>query len=136
MRVFYVSLFLAATLLASAALADEASTSGEASYYHDKFQGRSTASGEAYDRNQLTAAHRTLPFGTLLRVTRVDTQQSVLVRVNDRGPFKAGRIVDLSRKAAEEIGLLTAGVAVVEITILDSSEEQEQPPLPTSVFIP
>lgn len=118
-----------------AASADGDMTSGEASYYHDKFQGRKTASGEAYDKNERTAAHRTLPFGTRLRVTRLDTQQSVVVRVNDRGPSKATRMIDLSWKAAEELGLLSAGIAEVEIVVLDSLET-EDPPLPTLVLLP
>ncbi len=135
MRVLCFSLFLGLALLGSSASADGDVTSGEASYYHDKFQGRKTASGEAYDKDALTAAHRTLPFGTRLRVTRIDTQQSVLVRVNDRGPAKSARVIDLSRKAAEELGLLTAGVANVDIVIVDSWEEQD-PPLPTLVLLP
>ena len=92
---------------------------GEASYYADKFEGRQTASGEIYTHQKRTAAHRTLPFGTRVRVTRLDTGAEVVVRINDRGPFKRGRIIDLSRSAAQAIGLIAAGVADVEIQALD-----------------
>ena len=89
--------------------------SGQASYYSDALHGRSTASGEPYDKSKLTAAHKSLPFGTRVRVTNSDNGQSVTVRINDCGPFVAGRIIDLSRAAAERIGLITAGIAAVEI---------------------
>lgn len=83
---------------------------GQASYYADKFHGRATASGEKYDKKKLTGAHRTLPFGTIVRVTNTANGKSVDVRINDRGPFKAGRIVDVSRAAAEKLDMITAGV--------------------------
>lgn len=83
---------------------------GQASYYADKFHGRATASGEKYDKRKFTGAHRTLPFGTVVRVTNTATGQSVDVRINDRGPFKAGRVVDVSRAAAEKLGMIQAGV--------------------------
>ena len=97
---------------------------GEASYYADKFEGRQTASGEAYTHRKRTAAHRTLPFGTSVRVTRLDTGADVVVRINDRGPFKRGRIIDLSRSAAQAINLIAVGVADVEIQVIgrESSE--------------
>ena len=88
---------------------------GEASYYAGAFEGRSTASGETYHSAALTAAHRFLPFGTLLRVTNVRNGRSVIVRVNDRGPFHARRILDLSRAAAREIGMLQRGRAKVRV---------------------
>ncbi len=83
---------------------------GQASYYADKFHGRATASGEKYDKRKLTGAHRTLPFGTVVRVTNTANGKSVDVRINDRGPFKAGRIVDVSRAAAERLDMVQAGV--------------------------
>ena len=83
---------------------------GQASYYADKFHGRATASGEKYDKKKLTGAHRTLPFGTIVRVTNTANGKSVDVRINDRGPFKAGRIVDVSRAAAEKLDMIKAGV--------------------------
>ena len=93
---------------------------GKASYYSDRLAGRSTASGEPYDPKKLTAAHLTLRFGTRIKVTRVDTGASVIVKVNDRGPYgNRGRIVDLSRKAAEKLDMIRAGVVQVRVEILD-----------------
>ncbi len=86
---------------------------GRASWYGEPFHGRRTASGEIFNMNDLTAAHKTLPFGTRLRVRNPVTGQEVLVRVNDRGPHVAGRIIDLSRAAAAQIGLLRAGTTTV-----------------------
>lgn len=86
---------------------------GQASFYADKFVGRPTASGEPYAHENLTAAHKTLPFGTVLVVTRPGTDFTTTVTVNDRGPFTPGRIIDLSRSAAEQIDLVTVGVAEV-----------------------
>jgi len=88
---------------------------GLASWYGGKFQGRRTASGEIFDTNQLTAAHKSLPFGTLVRVTNMDNGKTVVVRINDRGPFVAGRIIDLSRAAATAIAMAGKGVAPVRI---------------------
>lgn len=93
--------------------------SGTASYYGRRFHGRRTASGEAFDMHAMTAAHRTLPFGTRLRVTNPRTGASVVVRVNDRGPFSGNRVIDLSRAAAEEIGLIRRGHGRVELALLD-----------------
>lgn len=94
---------------------------GLASYYADSFQGISTASGEAYDKVKMTCAHNDHPFGTMLKVTRLDNNKSVTVRVNDRGPFIKGRIVDLSRAAAEQLDLVRAGVAQVKVEVAGSS---------------
>ena len=91
---------------------------GIASYYGKEFHGRTTASGEPFDMNALTAAHRTLPFGTVVRVTNDRNKRSVTVRINDRGPFIAGRIIDLSYAAARSIGLLSIGPVSVEIITL------------------
>jgi len=88
---------------------------GLASYYADSLHGRKTASGQPYDRNAATCAHRTHPFGTVLRVELVEDGRAVECRVNDRGPFVRGRIVDLSRRLAEELGLIERGVAKVRI---------------------
>lgn len=93
---------------------------GDASYYASFFKGRRTSNGERYDPRKMTAANRTLPFGTRLRVTRVDTGKSVVVRVNDRGPFgKRRRILDLSRAAAEQLDMIGPGHAEVEAVVLD-----------------
>lgn len=91
---------------------------GSASYYASKFQGRRTASGEAFDNAALTAAHRTLPFGSLVRVTNEANGRSVVVRINDRGPFTRGRLIDVSRAAAEELGLVARGHATVSLELL------------------
>lgn len=92
---------------------------GQASYYANSLSGRPTASGEKYDPNKLTAANRTLPLGTRLRVTRVDTGKSVIVKVNDRGPFgRRTRILDLSRAAAKELDMISAGVVQVQAEVL------------------
>ncbi|WDA40342.1 septal ring lytic transglycosylase RlpA family protein [Erythrobacter sp. BLCC-B19] len=92
---------------------------GSASYYAAKFDGRRTASGERFDNDDMTAAHRTLPFGTLVRVTNVATGRSVVVRINDRGPFTRGRMIDVSRAAAEELGLVARGHATVELAVIE-----------------
>lgn len=86
---------------------------GMASWYGADFQGRPTASGEAFDANQLTAAHRSLPFGTRLRVRSRATGREVVVRVNDRGPFARARVIDLSRAAADALGIRQLGVSPV-----------------------
>ena len=98
---------------------------GEASWYGKKFHGRRTASGEIYDMHELTAAHPTLPFGARVKVVRLESGRSVVVRINDRGPFKKGRIIDLSRKAARKLGMVKEGVARVRIRVL------ELPPAPS-----
>ncbi|MDB4986394.1 MAG: Rare lipoprotein precursor [Myxococcaceae bacterium] len=93
---------------------------GEASYYADFFDGRKTASGDRYDPNKMTAANRTLPLGTRVRIRRVDTGASVVVTVNDRGPFgKRRRIFDLSKAAAKKLHMLERGTAQVEAVVLD-----------------
>lgn len=91
---------------------------GSASYYAAKFEGRRTASGERFDNDDMTAAHQTLPFGSLVRVTNVATGRSVVVRVNDRGPFTRGRMIDVSRAAAAELGLVARGHADVELALI------------------
>jgi rare lipoprotein A len=91
------------------------SSYGLVSYYS---YGGQTASGEQFDPEKLTAAHRTLPFGTRLQVTNLDSGRSVVVRINDRGPFIRGRVVDVSREAARELDLLESGVAKVKVEVL------------------
>lgn len=92
--------------------------SGPASWYGGKFHGRRTANGERFNKNELTAAHRSLPFGTRVRVTNQQNGRSVVVRINDRGPFVGNRVIDLSRAAAETVGMLRSGVAPVRLDIL------------------
>jgi len=91
------------------------SETGYASYYSDKLNGHATASGEHYDASKYTAAHRTLPFGTKVKVTNLSNGKSVIVRINDRGPFVSGRIIDLSKAAAKQIDMVGAGVVKVTI---------------------
>jgi rare lipoprotein A len=91
---------------------------GLASYYDDKFHGQKTASGELYNKTELTAAHRTLPFGTMVKIKAQKTGKEVTVRINDRGPFAKGRIIDLSRAAAEQLDILQEGQAKVEVTVI------------------
>lgn len=91
------------------------SETGMASFYADKYVGRKTSNGEKFKQNKLTAAHKTLPFGTKVKVTNLSNGQSVKVRINDRGPFIQGRIIDLSKKAAKKIDLVNAGVTKVTI---------------------
>ena len=96
-------------LLAASALAAEPEMDGIASWYGGKFHGRLTSSGEVFDTNEMTAAHRTLPFGTIVKVTNLDNGKTAMVKINDRGPFVEGRIIDLSRAAAEQIDMLGHG---------------------------
>lgn len=91
---------------------------GIASYYGKRFHGRTTANGERFNMRALTAAHKTLPFGTKVRVTNPRNGRSVVVRINDRGPYAGGRAIDLSRAAAEEIGLIRAGHGKVELEVV------------------
>ena len=91
---------------------------GRASYYHDKFQGRKTSSGEKYEKHDFTAAHRTLPFNSLVLVTNKINNRSVVVRINDRGPFHRSRLIDLSKSAAMKAGMIPFGVVPVKITPL------------------
>jgi len=93
---------------------------GVASYYGDELAGRPTASGEVFDPSGLTAAHPSLPFDTTVRVTNLANDKSVVVRINDRGPFVEGRIIDLSAAAARRIGMIQTGTAAVCIEVLDN----------------
>lgn len=93
---------------------------GQASWYGPRFHGRRTASGERYDQHAMTAAHKTLPFGTLVRVRSLVTGKEVDVRVTDRGPFVRGRIIDVSRAAAEALGMMGLGVKQVSLHVADS----------------
>ncbi len=88
---------------------------GVASYYGEAFAGRLTANGERFDPEKLTAAHRTLPFGTILNVTNLQNNESVVVRINDRGPFVRNRVIDLSKAAARKIGMISSGIAEVRL---------------------
>lgn len=107
------------TLLATQSMA-QAPEYGYAIYYADYFQGKRTANGEIYDKYALTCAHKVHPFGTLLKVTRTDNFKSVVVRVNDRGPYNPGCVIDLSWAAADQIGLLLDGKAEVKVEVVNS----------------
>ena len=109
----------AGTLPTPGGIDEQPPETGVASYYARKFEGRRTASGVRYDGDQLTAAHRTLPFGTKVRVTNLANDASVVVTVNDRGPFKKDRVIDVSRRAARSLGFITDGTTLVSIQILD-----------------
>jgi len=92
---------------------------GQASWYGKAHHGQRTASGERFDMHALTAAHRTLPFGTIVRVTVLTSRRSVNVRINDRGPYRRDRIIDLSYEAARELGTVAGGTVRVEITVIN-----------------
>ena len=93
--------------------------SGKASWYGGRFHGRTTASGESFNQYAMTAAHKTLPFGTRVKVSNTNNGKSVVVRINDRGPYKRGRVIDLSKGAAELIGMIRSGVVPVKIEVLE-----------------
>lgn len=97
----------------------DAKKTSYASYYHDKFNGRKTASGEIFDNSKFTAANRTLPFGTNIRVTNLNNGKQVIVKINDRGPFHASRALDISKAAFDEIGDIDHGTIPVEYEIVD-----------------
>ncbi|WP_447952014.1 septal ring lytic transglycosylase RlpA family protein [Chryseobacterium koreense] len=100
--------------------ATDAKKTSFASYYHDKFNGRKTASGEIFSNSKLTAAHRTLPFGTEIKVTNLRNGKSVIVEINDRGPFHSSRALDLSKAAFNSIGNHVRGVMPVEYEIVEN----------------
>jgi rare lipoprotein A len=104
---------------------------GTASWYGPRFNGRRTASGERFDMHEFTAAHRTLPFGTMVRVHSLVNGRDVDVRITDRGPYAGNRIIDLSRAAAEELGMLGLGFKEVVLMVPESTPEVAVTPLPS-----
>lgn len=121
LRLLVVLSFFIYPLLAHASYSVDSkirSQQGIASWYGDNLKNRPTASGEPFDPKKLTAAHPSLPFGTYVKVTNMRNQRTVIVRINDRGPYSGKRIIDLSRAAAEKIGLRRAGVGSVKIQVL------------------
>lgn len=102
---------------------------GKASFYADKFEGRPTASGEKYKHSKLTAAHKSLPFGTQVKVTNIANGQSVEVIINDRGPYVDGRIIDLSKSAAEKLGFISQGLADVQVEVIDAGQGKTSDPV-------
>lgn len=120
---FFLSIFFA-VLSASGQI-----QTGKASFYADKFEGTPTSSGEKYKHNKLTAAHRTLPLGTEVRVTNLLNKKSVVVVINDRGPWIEGRIIDLSRSAAEALDFINQGVADVQVEVTDPGDGKVNEPI-------
>lgn len=123
LKATFVAIAVALVMVFGAAGMSDARTpgktySGKASWYGPGFHGRKTASGERFNQNAMTAAHRSLPFGTKVRVTNKRNGRSVVLRINDRGPFTGGRIIDLSKAAASRIGLIASGTAPVTVRIL------------------
>lgn len=119
-------IFICALALSSFAFASVYKANVHASYYAEKFNGRPTASGEIFNMNDYTCAHKTLPFGTVLRVTNLSNGRSVNVLVNDRGPFVAGREIDLSKAAAYQLDMIASGTANVRIEIISMGENTKQ----------
>lgn len=95
---------------------------GYASFYHEQFHGRRTANGETFNRHALTAAHKTLPFGTLVRVINLRNERSVIVRVNDRGPLLKNRVIDLTPRAARQLGFFADGVTWVKLEVIPAAD--------------
>lgn len=124
----YRTIYLIGLLLVCSAALAQVQT-GKASFYADKFEGRPTASGEKYRHNKLTAAHKTLPFGTKVKVTNLDNNKSVEVIINDRGPYVDGRIIDLSKSAAEQLGFINQGLAEVKVEIVDPGDGKKSDPI-------
>lgn len=118
--------FLLATLITFIAMPAAAQSTGCATYYGNKFHGRRTSDGSRYHKDSLTCAHRTLPFGTLLKVRNTTNGREVVVKVTDRGPFRKGGIVDLSMAAAKEIGMVAQGVVKVEVTEVGNIKDGRQ----------
>lgn len=108
-------IFIIFCLVSTLSLAEE----GIASYYSDVFQGKKTASGKLYDKYKLTAAHKTLAFGSIVKITDLNNNKSVVVTITDRGPHSKKRMVDLSYAAAEKIGLIKAGISQVKMEIIE-----------------
>ena len=106
---------------ASAKETREHAMDGSAAYYSQRLHGRKTASGKVFDQNALTAAHPTLPFGSRVKVTNTKNGRSVIVRINDRGPTQAGRVIDLSRAAAHRLGIRQAGLAPVKLEVVSAA---------------
>ena len=120
-----VEIYVVCSLLLVTATQALAIETGVASYYADRFQGRKTASGEKYDRNKLTAAHRTLPIGSKIEVKNLKNQSSVIVTINDRGPYIGGRKLDLSYAAAKELGLVGSGTAHVTFNLVKPEADDD-----------
>jgi rare lipoprotein A len=108
---------------------------GKASFYADKFEGTPTASGEKYHPNKLTAAHKTLPFGTRVKITNLGNNESVEVVINDRGPYVENRIIDLSKSAAEKLGFVNQGLADIKLEVIDAGDGKTSDPIKTIDYV-
>ncbi|MEY2875520.1 MAG: hypothetical protein RLZZ373_2891 [Pseudomonadota bacterium] len=124
--VFSVANVATSTAVSAATAAATLFQTGRVSFYADKFHGRPTASGTPYDASEMTMAHRTLPIGTQVMITNTANQRSVVVTVNDRGPFIGGRVADLSRAAAEKLNMLRSGIAEATLYVLPASGNKQQ----------
>lgn len=126
-KISYMMLAIAPILLAGCASVQSVDATkravnlerGQASFYADRYQSRKTASGERYDHGKRTAAHKTLPFGTRVKVTNTKNNKTVVVKINDRGPFVKGRIIDLSKSAFSRIGNTSAGILPVTLEVIE-----------------
>lgn len=118
-------ILLSALILFGASCSYCQTQTGKASFYADRFEGSLTASGERYHSKKMTAAHKTLPFGTIVKVTNLANNKSVEVKINDRGPYEEGRIIDLSKSAAETLGFVNEGLADVKLEIIDAGSGKE-----------
>lgn len=122
---FSVANVATSTAVSAATAAATLFQTGRVSFYADKFRGRPTASGSPYDADDLTMAHRTLPIGTKVMITNTANQRSVVVTVNDRGPYSGGRVADLSRAAAEKLNMIRSGIAEATLHVLPNSGNKQ-----------
>ena len=121
-----VALLIAVPMSASARIKVGHTQKGIASYYHDSLHGNKTASGEIYNKRISSAAHKFLPLGTKVRVTKLSSGTSIIVKINDRGPFVKGRIIDLSRRAARDLGIIESGLANVRVEVLSVPKRKKR----------
>lgn len=127
--------FLSLSLAFIFAVACAQVQTGKASFYADKFEGHPTASGQKYHHNKMTAAHKTLPFGTKVKITNLGNNQAVEVVINDRGPYIENRIVDLSKSAAEKLGFVNQGLADIRLEVLDAGDGKTSDPIKTVDYV-
>ena len=128
-------IFIIYCLTALPGFSQEYSQTGKASFYADKYENRLTASGEKYKHSRMTAAHKFLPFGTIVKVSNLDNDKSVEVKINDRGPFVEGRIIDLSKSASEKLDFINYGLANVKIEVINPGDGKGNNYSTTQIFI-
>lgn len=119
LKIIWCTLFIGLFSFNNTIAQQDQKLEGKASYYGTKFHGKTTANGEVFDMHKMTAAHPELPFNSLVRVTNKKNKKSVIVRINDRGPYSGNRIIDLSKAAAEKINMVDQGIAPVTIEVLE-----------------